>query len=33
MGINDGSTVVDRYFNMYLILDKDIKLFEHFVWF
>lgn len=33
MGINDGSTVVDRYLNMYLILDKDIKLFEHFVWF
>lgn len=33
MGINDESTVVDRYLYNYLILDKDIELFEHFVWF
>lgn len=33
MGIYDGSTVGDRYLYMYHILDKDIKLFEHFVWF
>lgn len=31
MGIYDGSTVVDRYLYMYLILDKDIKLLEHVV--